>query len=1005
MKKLFTKLTMLLFAMAMSLSMMAADQIVTSNSDSGAGTLRQAIIEAGDGDVITIDLASGNEIISISSQLTISESLTIDGSNVSGIAVTVQVTTPYNWNGTSGNVSATASRVFHILATVSGKTVNLSNMTIKGGDISSNTTGEDGYGCGIFIEDGVGHQNIDVIIDGVTVSGSKAFNGGGIYAQQGTTVEISNSTISLNITADGLDSTGEGNPGGDGGGIYSDEATFTVTNSTLSSNRTGVGDNAMGANNNGGKGGSGGGIYSNGGSFTLNNSTLFSNTTGAGGTGSMAIGNGGAGGDGGGIYSDGADFTVTNSTLSSNRTGVGGTGAQFGANGADGNGGGIYCGAGTITAKNTILADNYRGSGTSTGDDYYYYTGTLTDYGYNIVEFQDGASSGTGKTFTATTDILWDSGDIKWEQDGTATTSQDLNLSSSLADNGGSTQTLVVSSGSFAISAGVWDASITTDQRGESRRQYNPTIGAYEPNNYNQTWTGTTTTSWSTASNWSPSSVPTANDNITIPDVSGVSGNDPVIAYNGTADCGNLTINSGGSLTIESTSSGTGSLIVNGTASGNVTVKRFLTADKWHYISGQTNISDNFSTTMGLGTSGSSSNSFYRWDEALETNGTPGTWVDILNGPTGNGDDNDMVDTFDAGKGYAITYASSDKTLSLTGTPYDENKVITITNTENSTNRGANLVGNPFCSDIAINSNAQDNNFITQNSSVLHSSAQAVYLWDDTQEDYVAKSNIGEVYAEPGQGFMVLAKDEGAPHSLEFNINIRKHGSTTFYKTNDEKSLELMIKDSENRINTTTIAFLPDMTIGLDPSYDAMKLKGNPNIALYTRLIEDNGTDFAIQALNDTDIENYVIPVGVDVAEENIVEFSISQTNLDRDVYLEDKLLNKSVNLSEQNYTANIINSGIGRFFLHFAPVGIEEPITKPATISTYASNNMLYILNPEHKQGTVTIFNLTGQQVTTFDLTGDTKQQHNVHSKSEVINIVKILTKDEAILEKVIFR
>ena len=39
------------------------------------------------------------------------------------------------------------------------------------------------------------------------------------------------------------------------------------------------------------------------------------------------------------------------------------------------------------------------------------------------------------------------------------------------------------------------------------------------------------------------------------------------------------------------------------------------------------------------------------------------------------------------------------------------------------------------------------------------------------------------------------------------------------------------------------------MTKGLDPSYDVGKMKGNPDIALYTKLIEDNGIDFTIQAL------------------------------------------------------------------------------------------------------------------------------------------------------------
>ena len=80
------------------------------------------------------------------------------------------------------------------------------------------------------------------------------------------------------------------------------------------------------------------------------------------------------------------------------------------------------------------------------------------------------------------------------------------------------------------------------------------------------------------------------------------------------------------------------------------------------------------------------------------------------------------------------------------------------------------------------------------------------------------------------------------------------------------------------------------MTKGLDPSYDAGKMKGNPNIALYTRLLEDNGVDFAIQALPTEGITEFVIPVGVDVAEAGEFSFSVTQKNLDNyNIILEDR--------------------------------------------------------------------------------------------------------------------
>ena len=197
------------------------------------------------------------------------------------------------------------------------------------------------------------------------------------------------------------------------------------------------------------------------------------------------------------------------------------------------------------------------------------------------------------------------------------------------------------------------------------------------------------------------------------------------------------------------------------------------------------------------------------------------------------------------------------------------------------------------------------------------------------------------------------------------------------------------------------------MTLGLDPSYDARKLSGNPNIALYTQLVENNGIDFAIQALPNNEIENIIIPVGIDVAESIMCEFSVSTDVMESyPIYLEDTQENTITNLKEVSYNTLVSSSGTSRFFLHFRDISsIEDDISNNKnTLRTYASNNTLYILNPQQKRGTVTIYNLTGQRVAAFELTGDTKQQQTFNMNN-IINIVKIQTNDEVVSGKVIFR
>jgi fibronectin type 3 domain-containing protein len=222
---------------------------VTSNANSGAGTLRQAIADTSEGDTVVFSLSAGNETISIASELNISgKSLIIDGSNTagSGTAVTVQVTAP----------GSSPWRAFY-LNPGPGKTVSISKMTIKGGDISG--TGFGG-GC-IYFQSGT------LQLNNSTLSGAKAFYGGGIYKETGTAT-VTSCTISGNTASH------------TGGGICNDLGTATITSCTISGN-TSTADG-------------GGGIY-NGGTATITSCTISGNTT---------------SGVGGGIRNDGTAYVL-----------------------------------------------------------------------------------------------------------------------------------------------------------------------------------------------------------------------------------------------------------------------------------------------------------------------------------------------------------------------------------------------------------------------------------------------------------------------------------------------------------------------------------------------------------------------------------------------------------------------------------------------------------------------------------------------------------------------
>ena len=914
--------------------------------------------------------------------------------------------------------AATAGTAIDRVFNINAGTITLEDMTIRYGKTTD--------GGGIRIADN--STVTSLALNNVVLSNNYANSAGAGMAIWDTdpSLSMTNCSVINNINGSGLflintsttlsDCNISNNAAGEAvaGGIKLEgTGTLTITNSTISGNSvTGLG---------------GGIAISDASSLEIIKSTLSGNS-------STNIG--------GAIASlgDGTTVTITNSTISGNTSNVTGGGLRIeGAatinnstiannhsdnDGSTEHGGGIYYAGGskTLTVLNSIIANNYIGNGTGMSDDYYFENGTLSDAGNNIVEYQTFSGSWANSSgFDATTSILYnydDQGNSRsaWNNNNNTSVSGSLGLSTTLANDGGSNQTLAIAVGSFAISAGSWDDNITTDQRGESRRQSNPTIGAYEHLFTNISWEGNTNADWGTTSNWSPAALPLSTDNITIPPVS--KGTPPVISPTSTAGCNNLTINSAGSLTIQSTDAGTGSLIVEGTATGNVTAQRYVDDipakgdPKWHYVSSPVADQDLDGDWM-------TSNSILFNDPAYQLyRFSEDTDYWIYYGYTGSEPESFGDANFVDARGYATTRTNAG-TYSFTGEVRTSDVTYAATYTSNK-GIGWNLVGNPFTSSLAVTNEAvATDKFLTNatNLSLLDDNYTALYIWDESadytygDDDYKVIGNpilgsyteINQDYIQPGQAFMVKVSSAG---NLQFKENMQAHANVNFYKEVKEAwpSVELIVKNDE-LFNSTAIGFNDNMTSGLDPSYDVGKLKGNPNIALYTRLIEDNGVDFAIQALPTNNTENYIVSVGIDVSETQHLSFIANMIDLDYyNILLEDRSLGVFTDLSKNSYTATVTNSGTGRFYLHFRDISaIDDDVYKLNTIQTYASDNTLYILNPKQKQGIVTIYNLTGQRVATFNLTGHTKQQQTLNM-TNMMNVVKIRTNDEVISEKVIF-
>ncbi len=465
----------------------------------------------------------------------------------------------------------------------------------------------------------------------------------------------------------------------------------------------------------------------------------------------------------------------------------------------------------------------------------------------------------------------------------------------------------------------------------------------FDPNTYIINWLGAANSQWNLAANWSSGNVPASSAHVNIEP-------DPInaIQINSAQEITSLHIapsaglelqnnaqltvdglifneSSAESVLLKSNASGTASLIIEGEADGDISAERYLSKDIWHYISAPFDISGNFnSLNLGL-TAGENNDQFYRWEEEYVWDGYTGIWVDILNGEDGGGTDPLTDDEgFVTAKGYAMTCKDTDKTLELSGTPLLSDQNISMSRTPASSHTGANLVGNPFCCDIAINNAADsDDNFIKANAPVLEASYQAVYVWQESEnwdgisnEDYVPLNHSSAAtFLEAAQGFMLMSASDGAV--LQFPEEIRKHGSGIFYKESDDfMRLKLWIR-TDKIAAFTEFVFAAGMSLEMDAGYDAAKMKGNPDIALYSRLPEALGEDFAIQALPFIDTE-CVIPLGIDLASSSEITFSMKGSAFQKgSIILEDRENDVLTDLSEREYSCRTGNAS-DRFFLRF---------------------------------------------------------------------------------------
>ena len=437
----------------------AADFVVVTNSDSGPGSLRQAILDANAAGGGQITFSNAGPLIILSNQLPAltneieilgpgPDQLSIQGPRVftnapGNLAVIsgLQITNSANAIGNFGtmivsncsflntgaggpNVSPEYSPGIDNAGTLAatncifsgshaayrdGIAINNSGMLNLAFCAISNNWCIRGVGSGIYNSGNLTADYCTIAGNGVTTDTA----GGGIFNAGGTLI-LRNCSIRNNSAVEGA-------------GIWN-EAWLAITNCTIAQNHAGYSDGAQ----------RGGGIFNNG-FITLQNTTVSGN-------------NASPAGVGAGIWNDGIVLLV-NTTVVSNS--IGGNDCYDPSSGA-----GVW-NSGIVRSRNSIIANNFTHLPCGIqGPDFY---GNLNSLGNNLIQ----NSSGWTNVGVVTGDIVG--------------LDPKLGL---LQDNGGPTWTHALLLGSPAIDAGYlnpYDYTQTYDQRGVPRPQgVAVDIGAFE---------------------------------------------------------------------------------------------------------------------------------------------------------------------------------------------------------------------------------------------------------------------------------------------------------------------------------------------------------------------------------------------------------------------------------------------------------------------------------------------------------------------------------------------
>jgi predicted outer membrane repeat protein len=533
-----------------------------------------------------------------------------------------------------------------------------------------------------------------------------------------------------------------------------------------------------------------------------------------------------------------------------------------------------------------------------------------------------------------------------------------------------------------------------------------------------KTWTGTTDTTFNTASNWSDAAVPTSASWITIPSF-GVT-NFPAISSATTVV--SITIETGASLTLNS--------------GNNLTVSDAIVNNGTLTIENDSNlIQANNTANSGTGTTvvKRNSNPLKRLDFTLWSSPVTGSQTLADFSPLTSQSPNRFysydpianqyvvaafASPFATGAGYLIrmpnegtaNYNTGSETLSypgqFIGTP--NNGPVSVTT---STSGAYYSVGNPYPSTINaaafLLGNTTDGTLYfwrkTNNEANSTGSAYATWTTFGTAASNAAPNNItpnGTI--QVGQGFIVKSNST----SLSFTNAMRLGtASTQFFKTKQvaEKSrLWLNLTNATGAFSQALVGYVDGATTGVDNGIDGKYINDSP-VALTSNI---NNEEYTIQGRPTFDATDVV---ALNFKTDAAGDYTIAIDHTDgvfangQDIYLVDSKAGTETDLKAAAYNftaaAGIDNS---RFSLKYQKtLKVDVPAFNENSVIVYKSNGTIYVNSGKIGIKSIQVYDVQGRLLAERkNVKATTATLDNLKADNQVV-FIKISGEDNSVVTK----